>query len=118
LRAQQSNGKNADCDPVALVVPSSDESTARALVAGMSTAEPWVEVIGTSYVSAQWYLAADPNIWPVVCRGTLRGSNGESLRFVPGLPSKGEGSRDLVLTGNHAVAYAPVSRVGMVRMTF
>lgn len=118
LRNQQINGKNADADPVASIVPSADEATARALVAAVSTAEPWVDVIATSHVTAQWYLMADPMTWPVLVRGTLAGANGEPLRFVPGLPNAKEGSRDLVMKGSHAVAYVPISRVRAVRIEF
>lgn len=61
-------------------------------------------------------MIANPAVWPVLARGTMRGSNGVSLRFGPGQPNEFEGVDDTVLESIHTVAYGPVSRVGAVRI--
>ena len=118
LRSQQVNGKNCDADPRILLVPSSDEATARALVRDASIDAGWMRVIGTSYVSSEWYMFSDPRDWCIVARGTLRGSDGQSLRFSAGAANAKESIRDVILEGMHSVDYAAIGRIGCVRVEF
>jgi hypothetical protein len=84
----------------------------------ISIAAPAVEVVPTAHLASGTggFLFADPAAWPAVARGTLRGSNGVSLRFGPGNPTEAESHRDAILEGLHSVAFAPVSRLGVVRI--
>lgn len=118
LRAQVVNGRPADCAPRYLVVPAGDELAARALVRQAYGESAEVEVIASSYCETYWWLFSDPGVWPVLLRGTGRGTGGVSLRFMAGRPNADEGNRDLVLEALHTFDYAIASRVGAVRIGF
>ena len=118
MREQTVNGLPADFRPRYWLVPSSDEFNALEAVREVSVDRPIVEVIPTGHLPAGigGFLFADPAAWPAVARGTLRGSNGVSLRFSPGSPNELESARDAILEGAHNVGFAPVSRLGVVRI--
>ena len=118
MREMKVNGLPADFRPRYWLVPSSDEYNALEAVREVSVAAPLVEVIPTAHLAAGsgGYLFADPAAWPAIARGTLRGSGGVSLRFAPGNPTEAESHRDAILEGLHSVAFAPVSRLGVVKI--
>lgn len=119
LRGQELNGAPVDVDPHALIVPAVDEATARKLVSELDPGQPWIDVVGTSYLPEDaWYLFADPEMMPVVQRVLLKGSNGQSLKFDPVGPKPEESGADIILGGMHTYRYQPVSRLGAVRIDF
>jgi hypothetical protein len=118
MREQTVNGAPADFRPRYWLVPSSQEFNALDAVKTVSVDKPIVEVIPSAFLPSGTggYLFADPAAWPAVARGTLRGSNGVSLRFSPGSPNEVESARDAILEGMHNVGFAPVSRLGVIRI--
>lgn len=119
MRSQAINGRPSDARPVYYVVPASEEVTAREAVAKMGSGNSVpLEVIPTAHLAdgAASYLFASPSAWPAVARGTMRGSNGVSLRFQPGSPNEAESSRDAILEGLHTVGFEPISRLGVVKI--
>ncbi len=117
LKAQKRNGRATDADPAVLLVPAADEITVRKLVSEATGSNAWVEVFGSAYLDAgAWYLFADPRAWPVLARATLRGSNGQSLRFGVGTLAPGEIAGSQILEAAHTVDYGAVGRVGCVKI--
>jgi hypothetical protein len=117
LRAQVRNGRAIDADPHVLVVPAADEISVRKLVAEATGESDWVQVFGSAYVDASaWFLFADPAVWPVIVRGTLRGSNGQSLKFYREEITADDPAGSVILGASHSIDYAPVSRVGCVKI--
>ena len=120
MRTQAINGQPSDARPVFYLVPASEEAAAREAVAKMSNGNSVpLEVIPTGHLGtgAASFLFANPSIWPSCARGTMRGSNGVSLRFQPGSPNEGESSRDAILEGLHTVGFEPISRLGVVKIS-
>ncbi len=117
LRAQVRNGRAIDADPAVLVVPAADEISARKLVAEATGQKDWVAVYGSAYIDAgSWVLFADPAVWPVIVRGTLRGSNGQSLKFYREEITADDPAGSVILGASHSIDYAAVSRVGAVKI--
>jgi hypothetical protein len=117
LRAQVRNGRASDADPAALVVPAADEISARKLVAEATGQQDWVQVHGSAYINAgNWFLFGDPAVWPVLVRGTLRGSNGQSLKFYREEITADDPAGSVILGASHSIDYAAVSRVGAVKI--
>ena len=116
LRSQTVNAKATDADPATLLVPAADEATARKLVRESSGAADWFNVRGTSYLSAgYWYLFADPQIWPAIARGIMRGAEA-TLSFTRGTPRVEESAADVIEEAQHVFDLGVVSRVGLVRI--
>lgn len=117
LRAQTLNDASCDAEPSALLVPAEDEATARGIIAAASANNDWLRLVATAFLpSGAWYLTADPTLWPCIVRQTMRGNDGQSLRFSPGTPNEREGSRDVILEGLHAYRYAATGRAGLVKI--
>ena len=102
-------------DAAFLVVNGADEVSALALMDTMQHADPAPKVIASAHVpSGSWFVMADPAEFPVIARATTGGSRdsvwAESQRKTR-INIDGIGIRL-----NHAVGYAPVSRIGIVRV--
>ncbi len=109
------SGTKCDADAAFLVVNGADEVSALGLMDALQHAAPQPRVVVSAHVPAtSWFVMADPSEFPVIARATMAGSRdsvwAEAQRKMPNTID-GFGIRS-----NHAAGYAPVSRVGIVRV--
>jgi hypothetical protein len=105
------SGEESIGAPRVLAVPSAKLGSALALVESLG--QP-VRVVSSPVIGVgTWYLFADPGRFPIIARALFAGAD-SSLEFAPVRPM--EQADGLILPASHSVAYAPVSRIGAVRV--
>ena len=116
LRSQETQGGPEDLDGRTLLVPATAEITARAAVYALG-GSPRLDIIATEFLSGSaWYLFADPQEAPAICRLTLEGSGGQSVDFSAAEPAP-DGSA-IQIGASHHVSLGAISRLGLVRIEF
>ncbi len=127
LRAQPTeSGDKSDATPHAMLVHSDDEVAALALVETLPDARR-PQVVSTSRLanSDAWYLFANPELYPVIGRVRLEGSNPNAVSFagfeeaVMRDPETGGNIafNGVALPATHSVGFNVLSRIGACKFT-